>query len=200
MKKIGITGGIACGKSTVLAYIKSLGLEVVSCDDIAHEIFETDECQMWLHNRIDPDEYFKLKSRAEIRELIIADFEFKVDYENWIGPRIRAKMLASSADIIEVPLLFERGMQSLFENIWCIGCPDYLQLSRLTTRLGGTPEAKKTATKLIAMQLPLAEKKKKSNLYIDTSRSQSSWMNQVVEHLTNLVKLPQSVAPTADST
>ena len=160
MKKLAITGGIACGKSTLLEVIKNLGLEVVSVDHLVHEIIASDECQEWLRANAFPEITSQIPRRW-LRKLYLLDPEFKDKYDAWIGPRIKEAVLKHPAQIVEFPLLFEMRMEKEFENIWAVVVSDELQLERVVARVGDED----TAKRIIALQLPQQHKLQNSTLF-----------------------------------
>ena len=172
MKRIGITGGIACGKSTVLEIIKGLGYDVLSCDAIAHEIFKSDECQQWLYN-YEPHRPTVMSvtpyyTRADVRQWILTNSEFEEAYGKWISPKIREKMLEHPADIVEVPMLYENDMEDLFKYVWCVACAPELQFQRLIDRSKYTLDE---AAAMITLQLPLHLKVEKADFTIWTDNN-----------------------------
>ena len=96
MKRIALTGGIACGKSLVSRYLNELGVETIDADDIAHELIP------------DPAE------RRRIAAEVFADSKKRRELEAWIHPLVKRRiddfLSSSTPDTIRiavVPLLFE---------------------------------------------------------------------------------------------
>ena len=177
MIQIGITGGIACGKSTVLKQIQLMGHDVFSCDDAFKAIFETDIVQNWLQEQIilrkgeDGWEEYKSVGKTLIKYLMLSDAIFKKDYEALVHPMVRLKMLESNASVAEVPLLFETGAESCFDKVWVIACNPETQISRLMNRMGCDREY---ALAWINNQMPLRDKISRANRVIYTDGSEES--------------------------
>jgi dephospho-CoA kinase len=141
MLQIGITGGIACGKSTILEQISSLGYSVFSSDAAFKAIFDTAEVQEWLKEQItqrkgeDGWKEYQEVGKTMIRYLVLSDPQFKTDYESFVHPMIRKAMIEANADVSEVPLLFETSGESCFRHIWVVACDPETQISRLMERM-----------------------------------------------------------------
>lgn len=175
MIQIGITGGMACGKSTILEQIRLLGHSVFSADEAAKDVFDTDLVQDWLKEQIilrkgeeGYQEYF-LIGKSLIRYLVVSDAQFKYDYEALMHPLIRNKMLDSNAKIAEIPLLFETGADAHFKHIWVIACHRETQIARLMNRMDCSREY---AIAWIECQMPLKEKIQRANRVIYTDESE----------------------------
>lgn len=183
MIQIGITGGIACGKSTVLKKIQSTGCRVFSCDDAFKSIFDTDVVQNWLQEQIvfrkgeDGWKEYKSTGKTLIKYLMLSDPIFKKDYESLVHPMVRREMLESDASVAEAPLLFETGAESCFEKIWVIACHPETQIARLMNRMNCD---RQYALAWINNQMPLKDKIARANRVIYTDSSEES-VNELVE-------------------
>jgi len=140
---VGLTGGIACGKSTALEAFRVLGWAVISADSLAHELLNSD-----------PDVRKKIESRwgekvvdasGSIDKLAIGRIVFsKVQERYWIEnllhPIIRSKWLSfiqscsSQKCMIELPLLFENKLQNNFSCTISLYAPKPVILKRLQAR------------------------------------------------------------------
>jgi len=164
-KKIGITGGIAMGKSFILAHISSKDINVISCDSISIDVYATPLVQDYLSNYA--HKYHPETSeinRKIVRDWMLLDNRFKQGLESIMHPEIRKRMMESSCDIVEVPLLFENNLEKYFEHIWVVSCSPETQLKRLVNRI----HDEKIARELIKSQLPIEEKIKKATRNINT--------------------------------
>lgn len=183
MIQIGITGGIACGKSTVLKKIQEMGYRVFSCDDAFKSIFETDVVQNWLKEQIilrkgeDGWDEYKSTGKTLIKYLMLSDPIFKKDYESLVHPMVRQEMIESDALVAEVPLLFETGAESCFEKIWVIACQPETQIARLMNRMNCDREY---ALAWINNQMSLKDKIARANRVIYTDDSEHA-VNELVE-------------------
>lgn len=162
--KIGLTGGIASGKSTVAAMFADLGVPVIDTDAIAHELVEPGQAA--LDEIIEEfgagviDDQRRL-DRSKMRELVFADDSSRHRLEAILHPRIRAEMM-SRADAAEgpyqvlvIPLLLETGMAALVDRVLVVDCPQQLQLERLLAR---DPGSETTARQILAAQIGRRER------------------------------------------
>jgi len=147
---VGLTGGIASGKSTALEQFGKLGWSVLSADDLASEILMNDPCvrmkivQKWgMH---------MLNDRGSIDKTALARLVFSEESERtWIGellhPIIRSKWISfvqscpSHKCMIELPLLFENNLQSHFTCTLSIFAPSSMMQKRLHVRGHSREEA-----------------------------------------------------------
>ena len=147
MKKIGISGNIASGKSTVENIIKSLGYKVIDADFVCHELLENDYnviCAVKTlfdgHDVLDKNG--KL-SRRRIGEVVFSSDKFRRELENILHPYVIGKIsdffVKNRDDNIvfaSVPLLFEAGMEGLFDKIIFVSADENIRLERLMKRNG----------------------------------------------------------------
>lgn len=143
MYKVGLTGGIGCGKSTVSDLFKQHAIPVIDADEIAHELVApgqkaVEQIKTNFGARcINPDGSL---NRSGLRDYIFQDPQKKRLLENIIHPLVYAEIeqqlsqLTSPYAIISVPLLIETGMQSLVDHILVIDCPMEMQINRVKLR------------------------------------------------------------------
>jgi dephospho-CoA kinase len=145
--RIAVTGGIAEGKSTVMRYLRELGQETASADEIARQVFQLPEVQAEIAEAVglllplDP---------TAVRERISSSPDARRQVNAVTHPRILARIEGCPATWVEVPLLFEACLQGRFDRIWVATCGADEQLRRLRERLGDEDGARR----LIATQLP----------------------------------------------
>jgi len=141
--KIGLTGGIASGKTTVSDFFKKLGISVVDADVISHNITKPDgsafeEIISSFGSDILDDS--GLINRKKMRALIFDDPSKKETLEGIIHPKVRKEMfnLISESDdhylIVSVPLLVETGMNQMMDRILVVDCSEETQIERLIHR------------------------------------------------------------------
>ncbi|MBL4638741.1 MAG: dephospho-CoA kinase [Proteobacteria bacterium] len=129
MLKIGLTGGIASGKSTVCQLFSALGIEIIDADIIARQLVEP--AQPCLKKIIQTfGNHVLLENgeldRAQLRQLIFADEKAKQELENILHPNIRQQLIKLSDDvsspycILSIPLLVETDMTALVDRILVI--------------------------------------------------------------------------------
>lgn len=164
---VGLSGGIACGKSTVAKILRTRGFAVIDADVIAREVVSQGSAahaeivQIFGADSISADGEL---NRSKVATHVFANRDQLRKLESIIHPLVRAKTEVLKQELIargvplafyDVPLLFEKKMQGLFDQIIVVTSTPELQLSRLMARNHLT-EAE--AVKRISAQLPLAEK------------------------------------------
>jgi dephospho-CoA kinase len=189
MRKIGLTGGIASGKSTVAAMLCELGFDVIFADEISRGLLGPGEAA--LHETVRefgpdilrPDGTLDRKKLASI---VFAD-QAKLDRLNAIiHPRVEVEMLRRFAELepegrsvafVEAALLVEAGYMKNLDGLVVTWCKPEQQMERLVAR--GMTE--KDARARIAAQMPVEEKLKLATYKIDCSQSMEETQRQVQE-------------------
>lgn len=196
MRWIGLTGGIATGKSTVARLIESRGHAVIDADQISHEITQIHEegYQQTLHH-FGPDildEQLRI-SRKKLGEIVFNSAEKRLLLEGILHPLIQSRvqdLKAAHASrhtpflFYDVPLLFEKKMESQFDATLVVWAQASTQLARLMLRNGLTEVE---ALQRIGSQMPLIEKIKSGTFCIDNSGSEYELILAVDVFLENLV-------------
>lgn len=145
MLKIGLTGGIGSGKTTVANYFKKLGVPVIDADEISHRIVKPGlPAYEAIIQAFGPEVLSKDRQldRARMRKLIFSDAKAKLKLESILHPLIRAEINknveALDADycIIAIPLLIETRQLSLVDRILVVDIDPKTQLSRTQARDG----------------------------------------------------------------
>lgn len=143
MLKVGLTGGIGCGKSTVAKIFSGFNIPVLDADEIAHSLVAKGQpalTQIQLEFTADilnPDGSL---NRASLRELIFSDPNQKQKLESILHPLVyksiqtKLEQLSAPYCIISIPLLFETGMAHLVDRILVIDCPVETQIERVKIR------------------------------------------------------------------
>lgn len=180
MKWIGLTGGIATGKSTVARLIESRGFPIIDADQISHELTQFGNegyHQIIAHfGQAVLNESLRI-DRKKLGEIIFNSPNEKTKLENIMHPLIQDEVLeykkayeAKYTPVVfyDVPLLFENRIQSQFDAILVVWCQRDIQLNRLMLRnnLNQTE-----ALSRIKAQMPLAEKIFGATYCIDNSGS-----------------------------
>lgn len=172
MLKIGITGNIASGKSTVEKFLIEKDYSVIDADDIAHELLKNQSVKTQILNafaQYDITENNEI-SRPKLGKIIFADEAERKKLESIMHPLIRKEIqhfFASKKEeenivFVSVPLLFEAKFDDLFDKILLICADDEIREKRLTQRNELTPEMAKNR---IAIQMS-QDKKKPMSAYI----------------------------------
>lgn len=186
---IGLTGGIACGKSTVSSMLVRRGALLVDADQIAREVVEpgtpvlASVIERFGADLLLPDGSLH---RKKLGERIFGDQEARKALEGLLHPPIRATMrarmeayAASDPDklvVVDVPLLYESKLQGMFEQVMVVYIPRELQLQRLMGRDKLTQEQ---AEKRLASQMPIEEKRALADYIIDNSGSLEDTERQI---------------------
>jgi dephospho-CoA kinase len=140
---IGLTGGIAAGKSEALAAFERLGAATLSSDAVVHELLESDSMRDLLVARwgpeVAPDGSL---DRSKIGEIVFADPEQLVWLESAVHPLVgertaawlRALPAETEVAVVEVPLLFEAGRDAAFDTSVAIVAADPVRRARAESR------------------------------------------------------------------
>ena len=143
MYKIGLTGGIGCGKSTVSDLFKQHNIPVVDADIIAHALVMPGQKALsqisadFGPGMINPDGSL---NRSLLRDCVFQNPDKKRQLESILHPLVYSEIdlqlsqLTSSYVIISIPLLIEARMQSLVDHILVIDCPMEMQINRVKLR------------------------------------------------------------------
>lgn len=179
MKIIGLTGGIACGKSTVSTELRAHGAAIIDADALAHELSQPHQpiynAYVERFGREIVTENGTL-DRAAIARRVFADPAVRAEVDAIAHPLIRmaaeerlraARDENKRAAVLDVPLLFEAGWDALADETWVVALPREEQLARLLARDTSMDEGEARAR--IAAQMPLAEKCARADVIIDNS-------------------------------
>jgi dephospho-CoA kinase len=174
---IGLTGGIASGKSTVSAMLVRRGAILVDADRIAREVVAPGSptlakvAEQFGQAVLLSDGSLNRKALGEI---VFADTEARKQLEAVLHPSIRAlmwermevseKQHPDKLVVADVPLLYESGLEAMFKEVMLVYVPRELQLIRLVSRDGLTPEQ---AEQRLAAQMSIEVKKERADIVID---------------------------------
>lgn len=186
MFSVGLTGGIAAGKTTLSDLFGELGVPVIDTDIISRKLLEPGESgfdQVYEHfgnsivgtdNRID---------RVKLREIIFSSHDEKSWLETILHPLIYRRcqeliLQYSAADyvLVVVPLLFESNFQPLVDRILVIDCPPEVQLERLLLR---DHIDETLAQKMLAQQMNNSERLTRAHDIVDNSDNAADLESQV---------------------
>ena len=190
--RVGLTGGIATGKSTVSRMLRKRGAAIIDADQVAREVVEP-HTPGWRRVRdrfgeriLRPDGFL---DRRALREVVFRDHRARQDLNNILHPLIRARML-EKADFLEgdrperlivfdIPLLYESKLTHWVKKVIVVYVPESVQIRRLMDREGIGEE---DALRMIRAQIPIEEKKRMADCLIDNSGSREETERQV-DHL-----------------
>ena len=187
-KIIGITGGIASGKSTVTNFLRQKGFEVVDADALVHQLQKPGGRLYQILV-----EHFGEKvlledgglDRPLLASLIFSNSEEREWSKETQGQIIREELgslrdkLSQTEDVffMDIPLLFEQDYASWFDETWLVYVSRDTQLDRLMNR---DQLSKESAETRLASQWPLEEKKKFATYILDNNGSREQLLSQVV--------------------
>ena len=194
-RRIGLTGGIACGKSTITNYIRKYkNIPILDADNLSRELIRPNT---YGYKKI--IEYFgnqiidnKQNSDREINRKLLRNIIFKhSESKEWIEellhPLIKEKMIEecnqytnNQTILLVIPLLFEAKFEDICTEIWLIKCPIEIQKKRLITRDKMT---EKEAYEAINLQLSFEEKIRHSDIILDNSDDQNKWIKKIKENI-----------------
>lgn len=181
-KLIGLTGGIASGKSTVSSYLQKKGFQVIDSDLIVHELWKTNESmkkKVISTFELNKDEdiieslktfVFKDKKALEQLNQIVHPFVF-----NAIDDKLKT-MKDETIIFIDMPLLFEVGYQSEVDETWLVYVPQSIQIKRLMKR---DHMSFVEAVERIGLQMDIEQKKMTADHILDNRKSMHHLHHQV---------------------
>ncbi len=194
---VGLTGGIASGKSQAAEFLESLGAHCVDADAISHALTAPGgralpDLRLEFGDGIfEPDGTLDRKALADI---VFTDENARKKLDALIHPSVQKEML-DEVDIaaqngeklifLNVPLLFETGMDALCDETWCLSLDPAGQLERLMARDG---LSRAEAEARIASQMPLDEKERRASLVIRTNRSMDATRAELTSLLRDLIR------------
>lgn len=179
MKIIGLTGGIACGKSTVSRGLRALGAAIIDADALAHELSQPNAPIFNAYVERFGREIVTAGGtldRATIAARVFSDPAVRAEVDAVTHPLIRtaaeerlcaARAAEKRAAVLDVPLLFEAGWDTLADEVWVVALPAEEQIARLLARDKTMSEGEARAR--ISAQMPLAEKCARADIVIDNS-------------------------------
>jgi dephospho-CoA kinase len=176
MRVVGLTGGIASGKSTFAAALRELGVPVIDADRIAREAVRAGGpalaaiVEAFGPGALGPDGELDRKAMAD---RVFGDAGARRRLEAIVHPAVRAGVAAETARLAaeghdlafhDVPLLYERGLDRDVECVVVVHAPPALQKARLRARDGLTEEE---AEARLAAQWPIDEKARRADVLVD---------------------------------
>lgn len=176
MRLIGLTGGIASGKSAVAHMLRRAGVPVVDADVLAREaVGPGTEALSAIQRRFGPSVLAPDGSvdRKALGALVFADEAARRELNAIVHPAVATLAMArlealrdqgAPVAVYEVPLLFESGLEGMMDATLLVAAPEAAQISRMGSR-DGLDEA--AARARMAAQLPLAEKRRRATAVID---------------------------------
>ncbi|MEO1135611.1 MAG: dephospho-CoA kinase [Pseudomonadota bacterium] len=186
MIRIGLTGSIGMGKSTVLSMFADLGAAVWDADAAVHRLYAkggaaVSEIAAQFPEAIKDGEV----DRAKLAKRVLGDDEALQQLEALVHPMVaqdREAFLAdaaaagASAAVLDIPLLFENQAEKFFDATVVVSAPAETQRTRVLTRPGMTPEK---LDAILALQMPDAQKRQQADYIIETNQPMEDTRKEV---------------------
>ena len=187
-RRIGLTGGIASGKSSVGHWLAQQGLPVLDADQFAREALAPGRpattSVMQRYGAGVQAEGGAAVDRAALGRIVFQDPAERRWLEQLIHPIVRERFdqalslhAKTPAVVLMIPLLFEAGLESLCSEIWLVDCDASQQLERLIARDGLSPDA---AQARIAAQWPLSRKRGLADHVLANRGQPGAWKTQAM--------------------
>ncbi|KAJ1984076.1 Dephospho-CoA kinase [Dimargaris verticillata] len=189
MKLIGLTGGIATGKSTVSNVFRDANVPIIDADVLARQVVEPGQpCLRAIAREFGDavvDTHTGQLNRAQLGSIIFANPERRKALNAIVHPAVRWEMLkvalqyylrAEPLVVLDVPLLFEGGLDRFVTKTMVVYCPKDVQLQRLMAR-DQLDEA--ASHQRIQSQMPLDEKCRRADIVVDNSGAKTATVQRV---------------------
>ena len=166
---VGLTGGVGAGKSTALAELERLGAATLSTDAVVHDLYGSDELRAAVVERFGPEVAPNGRvDRAALATRAFANAEDRAWLEGMLWPRVGARIAAwreeqrsheppPVAMVVEVPLLFESGMEDAFDATIAVVAAEDVRSQRAAAR------GHEAVGERVARQLPQDEKARRAD-------------------------------------
>ncbi len=194
---IGLTGGIATGKSAAAAILREMSIPVIDADVLAHQELQPGSesfqsiVQEFGSRILSQDGTI---CRQELAMLIFSNENERVKLEAIIHPKVQEKVkhfrekqifMGTEIAVYDVPLLFEKNLESQFDGVLLIDCEDQIQLDRLMTRNGlSVTEAKLR----MAVQMDMNMKRVRATWVIENNSTRDELKIVLQQWLQNLLQ------------
>ena len=189
-RRIGLTGGIASGKSTITNYIKrNKQIPILDADVLSKELIKPNtevykKLLGYFGNQI-LDEYSleKVINSKQLKKIIFEEEKHRKWIQQLMHPLIKKKMIDECNQykdekiiLLVIPLLFEANFTDLCTEIWLVKCPEEIQIKRLIER---DKISEQEAQKIINLQFKFDKKSKFSDIILDNSDNLNQWKNKI---------------------
>ena len=191
MQIIGLTGGIATGKSTVSGILKNAGAVIIDADRIARDVVKKglpayqEIIDTFGDNVLSPDGQI---DRSVLGDIIFNDPQKKQLLNRIVHPHVREdtnlqlkhieKNHPDAIVILDIPLLMEAQMHKDLSEVILVYAPEHIQIKRLMQRDGISEAA---ALARVRSQMPIEEKKELATIVIDDSGTRKDTRRQTLE-------------------
>ena len=172
---IGLTGGIACGKSNLSKALKEQGVPVIDADEISRSLTAKGGAALPAIREHFGDQVFdgEQLNRRALSDIVFSDPKEREALNGILHPMVLSEIhrqmdAADGPMVMDVPLLYEVGMDSWCQEIWCAYVPQKEQVRRMRKRGQITY---KEALRRIHSQMPVMEKRRRADHVIRTEGS-----------------------------
>lgn len=188
-KVLGLTGGIASGKSTVSNYFKSLNIPVIDADQIAREVMKAGQPVVSeIVETFGPDVLHESGEidRKRLGTIIFETAKQRKELDRLVQPKIRAAITKEinrfiqqnePLIVVDIPLLYEEAYEEMVDEVMVINVDSMIQKERLIKREPNLTKAE--AYNRIMAQMPLPEKAARADIVIDNNQTVQNTLNQV---------------------
>lgn len=168
---IALTGGIATGKSTVTRFLQTKGLKVIDADQLVKSIYQRQETKELIRTVFSDAWVNEEINFPKLREMVFQNPKIKELIEGFIYARLpeafreaTSKITGQDFYIYDVPLLFERNLDTKVDLKVVVYAPRSVQLARLIDRDGSKEEI---GNKILDAQMDIEEKKEKADFVVN---------------------------------
>lgn len=189
---LGLTGSIATGKSSVAKIFKEQNIPVICADEIAHQLTQKNSPVLETIQKKFGATYIKgdgSLDREKLGQLVFSNEDKRKELNNLLHPLVKAEMLRQIEDqratgkklvVLDIPLLFEAGFETLCDKVLVVYAPANLALSRLMQR---NKLSREEAGKRLASQMDIELKKQRAGFVIDNSGNPESTKSSVIKFI-----------------
>lgn len=190
MKVVALTGGVACGKTTVADHLAGKGFPIIDTDQIARMVLSNDPCA-----QESVTSAFGTLDRRELRGIIFDDPGRRSELEQILHPpilvevnhrldQLRRQKPEPKVAVVMIPLLFETDGQERYDEVLAVVCSNKEQIARLQKRDQISAEL---AEKMVDSQLPNEEKVKKSHHVLENDGNLTELLKDVDQLIPKLL-------------
>lgn len=179
---IGITGGVASGKSTASQYFQDQGFLVISADSIIKTLYQREETLEWFKEKFPEFVEADQLNFKKLSQEAFQDAKLLEELENFFYPQMESEFRELLPEALpeflfyEIPLLFEKKKQDLFDTIVLITCDHDIQIKRLRER---SQVREQEAIRIVQAQLPWETKAKYSDYIIENNGTKEEFTNKL---------------------
>jgi len=198
---VGLTGGIASGKSTVAKFFGALGVPIIDTDQLARDVVEPGQpplerlVERFGRSILTDDGHL---DRPALRAIVFSDPKARADLEALTHPAIGAAVEARSAEaggiyqILVIPLLVEKNLGSQLDRVLVVDCDEALQIRRVQARDGATVEQ---ARAILNAQVSRSTRLKAAHDVLSNEGDMSAVRDQVEALHARYLKLARQARP-----